>query len=73
MSHVATRGIAVEDLQEEQLHGHDGTQQPVSPCEPCLPAGVFDGLWFELTGSILLELPHDLCDTRYHSIASCLT
>ncbi len=53
---MGQRGVAVEDLEQEQVDDGDGVEQAGSPGVPGDAAGVEDGGAIELGGEVLLDL-----------------
>src|SRR5262249_5220711 len=70
-------GIAVEDLEQEQVDGRDGVERPPSPAMSGGLAGIGDGPGAESGGEVLSEGSEDGSESRWHRggsvrcVASC--
>lgn len=60
MSQMATGGIAIEPLNEEQMHGGNGIEKALPPLTAEIVARLQNCLGLELCGPLLLELTEDL-------------
>src|SRR5216684_4686834 len=67
MGEMATGCIAMEDLQQKQLHGDHRIEEAVTPCGVayCCTGGA-DRLGLQLGGPICFEALEDSRDTGYH-------
>jgi hypothetical protein len=63
---MRTRGIAVKNLDEQELHRDDGIDQALSPLIGKVMAGSPNGVGFKLTGPILLKLFDGLGNCCWH-------
>jgi hypothetical protein len=63
---MRTRGIAVKNLDEKELHRDDRIEHALSPLIGHGMAGSPDGVGFKLTGPILLKLFDDLGNRCWH-------
>src|SRR4051794_8744675 len=74
---VLAGGIAVEDLEQEQVDGRDGIEDAVAPAMADGRAGVGDGPGAEPDGEVLPEAWEDGRESRWHGggsvrcVASC--
>jgi hypothetical protein len=59
--------MAMEKLDEKELHRDHGIEQTLAPLMADIAAGIADGLGLKLTGPILLKLFAHLTDSRWHS------
>jgi hypothetical protein len=66
---VLTGGVAVEDLEDEQVDGRHRVENPVTPGIFLLPAGSLDGVGGEIGGEVLPETAQDGDDTWRHGRA----
>ena len=66
-------GIAVEDLEEEQVDGRDGAEEPFAPGIVLLTAGGFDGFGGQTLGRGLLQPVENGDDARWHGRTPCGT
>ncbi len=66
---VLTGGVAVEDLEQEQVDGGDRVEDAIAPGVFLLLARLLDGLGGEFGGEVLPESAEDGDDTRRHGRA----
>src|SRR5262245_29306538 len=63
-------GVAVEDLQQEEVDGRCRVEDPLSPAMLGLAAGLFDGLAGQSGGDVLAQPIKDGDDARRHEWGS---
>jgi hypothetical protein len=63
---MATGGVAVEDLEQEEVDGGDRVEEATAPGVALLAAGVLDGLGGQVGGLVLSEALQDGQDARRH-------
>ena len=72
MGQMTAGGVAMKDLQQEELHGGDGREHAVTPCGiPDLTAHRQDGFGLQQHGPLAGEALQDRGDVRDHLMTSC--
>jgi hypothetical protein len=73
MRHMAARGVAVQNLEQEELDRSDGRQHAVSPCSVAgLLARGDDGFRLQLSGPLRFESFEHGSDAGDHPFTSCI-
>ena len=66
------RGVAVQDLEQEQMNRGDGVQERATPGVSDLAAEVEDGGSVEFSGRVLLQAAKDAHNPVMHREVSCM-
>jgi hypothetical protein len=63
---MSARGVAVHDLEEEQVEGGDRVEDALAPTTSQGPTEVIQGEWFEQVGQVITDLPQGRCEGWGH-------